>query len=99
MRRWPELAGGGMIGLSLNAQGAPPPMSWSSREGPERRLTPMAILWPCQLSVEAYAAAGKEVAVPRQRCPTCGSLMIFRSGYRRCVRSGAVFRIWVKRSQ
>ena len=59
----------------------------------------MAIIWPCQLSVEAYAAAGKDVAVPRQRCPACRSMMSISSGYGRRVRAGAVFGIWVKRGR
>jgi hypothetical protein len=72
-------------------------MSWRSREGPEGRLSPVTIIWPCGLSVEEYAAAGKDVAVPRQSCPSCQSALIFWSGYARAVRSGAVFGIWVKR--
>ena len=59
----------------------------------------MAIIWPCPLSVEAYATAGKEVAVPRPRCPACGCWMIFWSGYGRAVRAGPVFRIWVRRAR
>jgi len=57
----------------------------------------VTIIWPCGLGVEEYAAAGKEVVVPRQCCPRCGLLTMFWSGYFRSVRSGAVFRIWVKR--
>ena len=57
----------------------------------------MTIIWPCGLSVEEYAAAGKGVVVPRPCCSACGAAMVFWSGYSRSVRSGAVFRIWVKR--
>lgn len=57
----------------------------------------MTIIWACGLSVEEYAAAGKEVSVPRPDCPGCGSSMTFWSGYPRSVRSGVVLRIWVKR--
>src|ERR1700736_859017 len=74
-------------------------MSWRSREGPGRRWSPMTILWACDLSVEAYAAAGKKVAVPRPRCPACGRWMIFWSGYGRWVRAGPVLRIWVRRAR
>lgn len=59
----------------------------------------MTILWACDLSVEAYAAAGKKVAVPRPRCPACGRWMIFWSGYGRWVRAGPVLRIWVRRAR
>ena len=59
----------------------------------------MAMIWPCELSVEAYAEAGKQVVVPRQRCPRCAAWMIFSSGYFRSVRAGRVFRIWVRRAR
>jgi hypothetical protein len=59
----------------------------------------MCIIWPCDLSVEEYAAAGKNVAVPRQRCPSCDALTIFSSGYLRSVRAGKVFRVWVRRAR
>jgi hypothetical protein len=58
----------------------------------------VAIIWPCQLSVEEYAAADKNIAVPRPCCRRCGAPMMFSSGYRRSVRVGArVWRIWVRR--
>jgi hypothetical protein len=41
----------------------------------------VAIVWPCRLSVDEYAAAGREVAVPRAACPDCRAPMTFRSGY------------------
>ena len=31
----------------------------------------MAIVWPCPLSVDAYAAAGRDVEFPRPDCPEC----------------------------
>ncbi len=48
----------------------------------------MAIVWPCPLSVDAYAAAGREVEFPRPDCPSCAGLLVFWSGYRRYVRAG-----------
>lgn len=61
-------------------------------------MSPMAMIWPCRLSVEEYAAAGKDVAVPRAICGTCGTPMAFWSGYWRSVRHAMVVaRIWVKR--
>ena len=74
-------------------------MSWRSGEGPERRYSPVAIIWPCALSVEAYAKAGKQVRVPRPRCQACEHRMIFWSGYFRSVRAGQVVRIWVRRGR
>lgn len=51
-------------------------------------LPPVAIVWPCSLSVDAYVAAGREVEVPRPDCPRCGGAMTWWSGYRRFVRAG-----------
>lgn len=46
----------------------------------------MAIVWPCPLPVDAYAAAGRDVEFPRPGCPSCAGPMVFWSGYRRWVR-------------
>jgi hypothetical protein len=60
----------------------------------------MAIVWPCRLGVEEYVAAGREVAVPRLRCPVCRGPLIFWSGYERFVRrAGASRRIWIRRAK
>lgn len=60
----------------------------------------MGIVWNCPLDVEAYAAAGKGLVVPRRRCPSCHALLIFWSGYRRFVRHhGTSVRIWVRRGK
>ena len=55
-------------------------------------LPPVAIVWPCPLSVDAYVAAGRDVEVPRPDCPRCGGVMSWWSGYRRFVRAGGVSR-------
>jgi hypothetical protein len=31
----------------------------------------MAIVWPCPLAVDAYAAAGRDLGFPRPDCPSC----------------------------
>jgi hypothetical protein len=60
----------------------------------------MAIVWPCSLSVDLYAAAGRGVEVPRSDCPECGSVMTFWSGYWRSIRSsGMCQRIFIRRSR
>ncbi len=60
----------------------------------------MAIVWPCPLSVDAYAAAGRDVEFPRPDCPECGSVMTFWSGYRRHVRTaGRCQQIFVPRTR
>src|ERR1039457_1152719 len=67
----------------------PPRLVWPrSREGIRGGVSPVAIVWPCPLSVDAYAAAGREVEFPRPDCPSCAGLLVFWSGYRRYVRAG-----------
>jgi hypothetical protein len=46
----------------------------------------VSIVCPCTLSVDAYAAAGRPVEVPRALCPSCLEPMMFWSGYSRFVR-------------
>lgn len=58
----------------------------------------VTIVWACRQDVDAYAAAGREVAVPRPRCPSCRRSMIFWSGYWRFTRTEAG-RCWVKRAR
>lgn len=55
-------------------------------------LPPVAIVWPCPLSVDAYVAAGRGVEVPRVNCPRCGAATTLWSGYRRFVRAGGASR-------
>jgi len=31
----------------------------------------MSIVWPCPLTVDAYASMGRAVQVPRPDCPSC----------------------------
>ncbi len=58
----------------------------------------MAIVWPCPLSVDAYATAGREVEFPRPGCPSCAGPLVFWSGYRRHVRAcGRCRKIFVPR--
>ena len=63
-------------------------------------LPPVAIVWPCALSVDAYASFGKSVEVPRPDCPGCAAAMIFWSGYIRPVRVlGVCVRLFVRRAR
>jgi hypothetical protein len=58
----------------------------------------VAIVWPCPLSVDAYAAAGRDIEFPRPGCPSCAGRLVFWSGYRRYVRAwGRCRKIFVPR--
>ena len=46
----------------------------------------MSMVWPCPLTVDAYALLGRAVRVPRPQCPSCSSPVVFWSGYWRHVR-------------
>ena len=46
----------------------------------------MSMVWPCPLTVDAYALMGRAVRVPRPQCPSCSSPAVFWSGYWRHVR-------------
>jgi len=60
----------------------------------------VAIVWPCALSVDAYASVGKNVEVPRPDCPDCSAAMIFWSGYLRPLRVlGTCVRLFVRRAR
>jgi hypothetical protein len=60
----------------------------------------MSMVWPCPLPVDAYAAMGRAVRVPRPDCPGCGVPMVFWSGYWRQVRRrGRCRRVFVRRAR
>jgi len=46
----------------------------------------MSIVWPCPLTVDAYALMGRAVRVPRPECPSCRVPVVFWSGYWRYIR-------------
>ncbi len=63
-------------------------------------LSPVAIVWPCPLTVDAYVVAGRQVEFPRLDCPSCGGPMVLWSGYWRHVRAaGRCRRIFVPRER
>jgi hypothetical protein len=56
------------------------------------------MVWPCPLTVDAYASMGRAVEVPRPDCPSCGGPVVFWSGYWRHVRwRGRCRKIFVPR--
>ena len=60
----------------------------------------MAIVLPLSVSVEAYAAAGRDVQVDIPQCPDCASVMGRWSGYSRFVREAATcFKVFVVRGR
>jgi hypothetical protein len=61
----------------------------------------MAIVWPTELDVDTYAAAGRGVVVPRADCPGCRQPMPFWGWYERDVRVSAevIHRLLVRRAR
>jgi Domain of unknown function (DUF6431) len=58
----------------------------------------VSIVWPCPLTVDAYADAGRAVQVPRPDCPSCAGPVVFWWGYWRYVRSaGQCRKVWIRR--
>lgn len=58
------------------------------------------MVWPCPVSVDAYAQAGRGVEVPRPDCVGCGSAMAWWAGYWRHVReAGRCLKIFVPRAR
>ncbi len=58
----------------------------------------MSIVWPCLLTVEEYASAGRRVEVPRPDCPGCSGRVVFWGGYWRHVRlQGRCRKVFVPR--
>jgi hypothetical protein len=56
------------------------------------------MVWPCPLTVDAYASMGRAVRVPRPECPSCLVPVVFWSGYWRHVRaSGRCRKMFVPR--
>jgi hypothetical protein len=50
----------------------------------------MAVVWTTALGVERYAAAGRDVNVPRLDCPGCKKPMSYWGWYQRDLRVGPV---------
>lgn len=62
---------------------------------------PVAIIWPCPVSASSYAAAGQQIVVPVQRCPSCQRPLVRWGGYWRWLRapSTAERQIWIRRGR
>jgi hypothetical protein len=59
----------------------------------------MAIVWPTALGVEQYAAAGRDVNVPRLSCPRCKEPMSYWGWYQRDLRVGQSGPLLVRRQR
>jgi hypothetical protein len=59
----------------------------------------MAIVWPTALGVEQYAAAGRDIDVPRLRCPGCKEPMSYWGWYQRDLRVGRSRALLVRRQR
>lgn len=63
-------------------------------------MRPMAVVWPCPWSVEAYARAGRRAPTVESACPDCRAPLRAESGYWRHLRHrGRRHRLWVHRAR
>lgn len=63
-------------------------------------MRPMAVVWPCPLSVEDYARAGRATPAARFGCPGCRGPLRPEGGYWRQLRHrGVRHRLWVHRAR
>ncbi len=61
-------------------------------------LSPVVMVWPCPLTVDAYVRAGREAEFPCPDCPGCAGPLVFWSGYQRHVRAaGRCRKIFIPR--
>ena len=82
----------------LNVRLPSSPRFCADREEGSEAVSPVAIVWPCPVAVDAHVAAGREVGFPRPDCPSCAGPLVFWSGYRRYVReAGRSRKIFVPR--
>jgi tetratricopeptide (TPR) repeat protein len=63
----------------LNVRDPSSPSFGHGREEGSEAVSPVAIVWPCPLTVDAYAAAGGDVEFPRPPCPSCAGRLVFWS--------------------
>ena len=59
----------------------------------------MAIVLPCSMTPREFAAAGREVEMPRPDCPNCSAAMSFWGFYSRPLRIGDEVRLLVHRAR
>jgi len=59
----------------------------------------MAIVLPCSMTPREFAAAGREVEMPRPHCPNCSARMSFWGFYSRPLRIGDEIRLLVHRAR
>jgi transposase-like protein len=85
-------------GVPVEREGSLLASCCADREKGSEAVSPVAIVWPCPLAVDAYLAAGRDVGFPRPACPSCAGPLVFWSGYRRYVReAGRCRKIFVPR--
>src|SRR5258705_1456806 len=82
----------------LECEGSLLAFVWPRREKGSEAVSPVAMVWPCPLPVDAYAEAGRLAGFPRPACPSCAGPLAFWSGDRRYVReAGRFVRIFIPR--
>src|SRR5260370_791966 len=95
---WLCLRGPGSWRPRCNVRDPSSPSFGHGRGEGSEAVSPVAMVWPCPLPVDAYVAAGREVKFPRPVCPACAGPLALWSGYWRHVReAGRCRKIFVPR--
>ena len=81
------LRAGQDCGVPVEREGSLLASCCADREKGSEAVSPVAIVWPCPLGVDAYVAVGRDVKFPRLDCPSCAEPMGLWSGYWRYVRA------------
>src|SRR5260370_9945764 len=83
---WLCLRGPGSWRPRCNVRDPSSPSFGHGRGEGSEAVSPVAMVWPCPLSVDAYVAAGRAEEFPRPDCPSCRAPMMVWSRDRRHVR-------------
>ena len=75
------LRAGQDCGVPVEREGSLLASCCADREKGSEAVSPVAIVWPCPLGVDAYVAVGRDVEFPRMDCPSCAEPMGLWSGY------------------
>ncbi len=58
----------------------------------------VAVVWPCQIEIDVYVRAGRQLRPPSQACPACKGVLAVQGGYHRQLRHrDRIEQLWIWR--